>query len=157
MSHLVEIRDLKKSSKCRILSILIFLMASCHTFHAAAPPRRARPARSVCNILQIHYERRASGRKVYRVIHGQACSKCISRDICVAKCISMQSCAIKVQNFALKETLAWPECTCRDMLQLLHRELAAGVNYVQRTLRKVNRIKVTLNKHPRISSMCVAW
>lgn len=57
--------------------------------------------RSVCNILQIHYERRASARKVYRVIHGQACPKC-TRNIPVVECISMQSSAIKVKNFPFK-------------------------------------------------------
>lgn len=57
--------------------------------------------RSVCNILQIHYERRASARKVYRVIHGQPCPKC-TRNIPVVECISMQSSAIKVKNFPFK-------------------------------------------------------
>lgn len=57
--------------------------------------------RSVCNILQIHYERRASARKVYRVIHGQACPKC-TRNIPVVECISMQLSAIKVKNFPFK-------------------------------------------------------
>lgn len=36
MSHVVEARGFKNLAKCRILSILIFLMASCHTFQAAA-------------------------------------------------------------------------------------------------------------------------
>lgn len=46
-------------------------------------------SRPVCNILQIHYERRASGHKIYRVIHGQACSKCICAIF--VECISVQS------------------------------------------------------------------
>lgn len=53
---------------------------------------------SVCNVLQVHYEQRALGRKVYRVYLWRLSSifKIHMRNICVVECISVQSYAIKV-------------------------------------------------------------
>lgn len=90
-----------KSHVTRFYLVLIPWIASCLTLHV----------RSVCNILQIHYERWASARKLYRVTHGQACWIC-TRNIPVAKCISMQPFAIKVKNSLSQSVRKIPQSLC---------------------------------------------
>lgn len=146
---------LKKSSECGILSILIFLMAACHTFHSAAArpalPPASHPFATYCKSIMSGKLRVVKFIALSTVKHAQ---NAYARYLCRGVHFYAVARAVKVQNFALKETLAWPECTCRDVLPHLLRELAAEVNYARRTAyTKVNRMKVTLNKHPRISSM----
>jgi len=73
VSCVVEAQNFKFSNKCDSIHINFPDDKPSHFSCCRMLP----VLRSVCNILQIHYERRAPGRKVYRVIHGQAYSKCI--------------------------------------------------------------------------------